>query len=867
MRRLIWVLLLLFVTGSPGFAANEEATLFYEGFEFYQAGTLALPWDNYRVPGGWDSSVPGRAVVVSTQAMEGKQALQILRGAKIFCAHMIPGADSLWQFALYVPKGMPAGNVFGAAYWGGIRLLFQGEPGETFTVRVDAPGGPQLTGLQTERWQTIEVRIDHDQTLAELAGNGIAAGLFPFIPTGRKGFGHNLSLESKATVKDKAFFVDELILKKASYDFVSDHDKDGRLDQDDDDDDNDGVADSEDGCPFDPSMIFKEDWEAELVKSKWTIFGVQHPQVREGEGRDGSRGFDANGVASSKSWINSVQKFHLNNRPQLAFWAKGNSSKDSGQAIQVAWTAAQGPVAKSQKAVDGAPAAAASLVSLNILPDNAKGRFRFCVAGECGEKRWHDAVHDNVWAYYQVRINPDDTVSFYRDGAVQWSSSKKLDLQHNLSATLTLAGQSNDKPQLVDDLVVTLPAADKLALPGWRLWQERRDTGAPQAFYTANQSWANALLTFDFMLSAAGKEHASATLYAADDKTTGKAGYRCKVTAVPDGLAFECWHNGGVISSGTLAYPFKANVPYRGKLDARSGSIKVYTDGVLTAAVPLPPTQVEANLLGVGEGVLLNWMLPDDPDVSHVRIYRSVTPDRLGELLADRLTGSSYIDKAVDVETNYVYTVRAVNRLGTESAANHQLAVAVGTPAAEVDKPSRAFGELLPPQVRGRQLMFVTVPLVPEQEGALADYNRYDHQVMHWDPATDSWLEDANTRPGQAYFIWSNGKNVQEITGKEVPQRPFPIELKKGWNMVGNPFRFPVKLAELSVTADDHTVSLHQADNDGWLTGTFFVYRNDQWETLSVKQSDATLPSWSGVFILAERDCTLTVPPVPAQDH
>jgi uncharacterized protein YecE (DUF72 family) len=177
-----------------------------------------------------------------------------------------------------------------------------------------------------------------------------------------------------------------------------------------------------------------------------------------------------------------------------------------------------------------------------------------------------------------------------------------------------------------------------------------------------------------------------------------------------------------------------------------------------------------------------------------VRIYRSVTPDRLGELLADRLTGSSFIDKAVDVETNYVYTVRAVNRLGTESAANQQLAVAVGTPAAEVDKPSRAFGELQPPQVRGRQLMFVTVPLVPEQAGALADYNRYDHQVMHWDPATDSWIEDANSQPGQAYFIWSNGKNVQEITGKEVPQRPFPIELKKGWNMVGNPFRFTVKL-------------------------------------------------------------------------
>jgi hypothetical protein len=283
--------------------------------------------------------------------------------------------------------------------------------------------------------------------------------------------------------------------------------------------------------------------------------------------------------------------------------------------------------------------------------------------------------------------------------------------------------------------------------------------------------------------------------------------------------------------------------------------------------VPPSPTHVEAYLLGEEEGVLLNWVLPDDPDVSHVRIYRSVTPDRLGELLADRLSGSSYIDKAVDAETIYVYTVRTVNQLGTESAANQQPVVAVGAPAAEVDKPSRAFGQLQPPQVRGRQLMFVTVPLVPEQAGALADYNRYDHQVMHWDPATDSWIEDANSQPGQAYFIWSNGKNVQEITGKEVPQRPFPIELKKGWNMVGNPFRFPVKLAELSVTANDHTVSLHQADNDGWLIGTYIVYQNEQWETNSVQDSDATLPSWSGVYILAERDCTLTVSPVPAQDR
>ncbi len=67
-------------------------------------------------------------------------------------------------------------------------------------------------------------------------------------------------------------------------------------------------------------------------------------------------------------------------------------------------------------------------------------------------------------------------------------------------------------------------------------------------------------------------------------------------------------------------------------------------------------------------GIIISWVNPVDDDFSYIKIYRSEKPQQLGKLIADNITTEFFVDKDVENNTRYYYTIRSVDVFGNESA-------------------------------------------------------------------------------------------------------------------------------------------------------------------------------------------------------
>ena len=135
----------------------------------------------------------------------------------------------------------------------------------------------------------------------------------------------------------------------------------------------------------------------------------------------------------------------------------------------------------------------------------------------------------------------------------------------------------------------------------------------------------------------------------------------------------------------------------------------------------------------------------------------------------------------------------------------------------------------------------------------------------NWNPtlATPDYEQVSTIQPGFSYFIYGNGGNLS-VSGLETNQTTIDIPLYKGWNMIGNPFRYNVKLSDITVTYSGQTVSLQQAETNGWVVGTVF-YKKDNAYQVETVQDGGQIKAWEGYWILSDKTCTLHIPPTPAQ--
>ena len=64
--------------------------------------------------------------------------------------------------------------------------------------------------------------------------------------------------------------------------------------------------------------------------------------------------------------------------------------------------------------------------------------------------------------------------------------------------------------------------------------------------------------------------------------------------------------------------------------------------------------------------IQLRWKLPSYSDITYARVYRRLSGAESSAMIADKVYGSSYLDKGVEVGKNYYYIIRLVDKSGYE---------------------------------------------------------------------------------------------------------------------------------------------------------------------------------------------------------
>jgi hypothetical protein len=151
-----------------------------------------------------------------------------------------------------------------------------------------------------------------------------------------------------------------------------------------------------------------------------------------------------------------------------------------------------------------------------------------------------------------------------------------------------------------------------------------------------------------------------------------------------------------------------------------------------------------------------------------------------------------------------------------------------------------------------------------------------------WDASKQNYLSgkmDAgfpagvDSRPG--YGLWARFENQAKvvITGQPVPHdRPYPIDLHAGWNLIASPFTMvmPWSIDGVKVRVEDEEVTVKEAQQLGWVEDFLWRWNGEAYEMVYdsgvVPGIASSLEPFRGYWIQAHRDLTLVLPPPGNQD-
>ncbi len=131
-------------------------------------------------------------------------------------------------------------------------------------------------------------------------------------------------------------------------------------------------------------------------------------------------------------------------------------------------------------------------------------------------------------------------------------------------------------------------------------------------------------------------------------------------------------------------------------------------------------------------------------------------------------------------------------------------------------------------------LMLMSLPIQPTEPNAaqILGVPGDDLLLARWDPAIPPdgcyhiWPDIAPFAPGRGFWLRLLESQAVSITGVLPPEdRDYPVPVELGWNMMGNPRRYAVDLAELKVqVGTEDVISLNDAFNQGYLQPGVFGY-------------------------------------------
>lgn len=148
--------------------------------------------------------------------------------------------------------------------------------------------------------------------------------------------------------------------------------------------------------------------------------------------------------------------------------------------------------------------------------------------------------------------------------------------------------------------------------------------------------------------------------------------------------------------------------------------------------------------------------------------------------------------------------------------------------------------------------------LVPGGPATLVRY--HPQQGYKFFPSTFT----SNVLPGVGYWLLNRNREVVNLPGDATPvEETVSLDLKAGWNQIGNPFLVSMRFDQVRVLpASGGEWSLTEAVSRNVLQPSLFAYdpASNQY-TWELELSDTRLDPYVGYWVLIREDCTLQFPP------
>jgi len=140
--------------------------------------------------------------------------------------------------------------------------------------------------------------------------------------------------------------------------------------------------------------------------------------------------------------------------------------------------------------------------------------------------------------------------------------------------------------------------------------------------------------------------------------------------------------------------------------------------------------------------------------------------------------------------------------------------------------------------------------------------------LFTYDPTLGGYVmappcDGVDNSPGRGYWVRTYEDEVSIDADVELLTQPLTLEVKDGWNQIGDPFPLPVCLREIQVVKDTQTASLTEASDLGWVSEYLFSYDPAIGGYQMVNPPAGSLEPWKGYWLRAYTDCELIIPPIP----
>ncbi|HOO56535.1 MAG TPA: DUF6055 domain-containing protein [bacterium] len=142
--------------------------------------------------------------------------------------------------------------------------------------------------------------------------------------------------------------------------------------------------------------------------------------------------------------------------------------------------------------------------------------------------------------------------------------------------------------------------------------------------------------------------------------------------------------------------------------------------------------------------------------------------------------------------------------------------------------------------------------------GTLIAYDTQNQQLVY--DIDSAFPGIGETGRGFWLYLEDNAK-ISADTCENIQQQE-SIELKQGWNIIGNPFDSNINWSdtdiEINLPGQPGTYTLQEADDNGWINSTLYQFNGTDYDKLNPGAGNTVSP-WSGYWIYVFRNVTLII--------